>query len=159
MAKTVMCQDVDGSKHRISVDKLRWRPSAYGIVIKDGCVLVSEQFGGLVLPGGGIDLGELPEETVVREIKEETGIDVANPELLAMESTFFKLPESHKGEYIQSIMLYYACKATHGNLSTDAFTDYDLKYTGQPQWLPLELLDSVKVAGTVDWRKFVRNIA
>jgi 8-oxo-dGTP pyrophosphatase MutT (NUDIX family) len=31
----------------------------------------------LALPGGAMDLGEFMAETVVREVKEETGIDVA----------------------------------------------------------------------------------
>lgn len=36
-----------------------------------------------VLPGGGIDPGELPEEAVIREVKEETGLDVVITQKLA----------------------------------------------------------------------------
>jgi len=33
-------------------------------------------YGGWTLPGGGMEPGEHPEQTVVREVKEETGFDV-----------------------------------------------------------------------------------
>jgi len=157
MTKTVVCVDMDGKEYRAPVDSLSWRPSAYGVVIKDGCVLVSEQFGGFVLPGGGLDLGELPEEAVIREIKEETGIAVTQPVLVGAESTFFKLPESHQGGFIQSILLYYACTFVGGELSNEHFTDHDQKHTGMPQWLPLEKVGSVKMSGTIDWRKYVQK--
>ncbi|MEM3578958.1 MAG: NUDIX hydrolase [Candidatus Bathyarchaeia archaeon] len=34
------------------------------------------------VPGGLVELGETVEEAVVREVKEETGLDVAEPELI-----------------------------------------------------------------------------
>jgi 8-oxo-dGTP diphosphatase len=34
------------------------------------------------VPGGLVELGERAEDAVVREVKEETGLDVANPELI-----------------------------------------------------------------------------
>jgi len=34
------------------------------------------------IPGGLVELGERIEETVIREVKEETGLDVDNPELI-----------------------------------------------------------------------------
>lgn len=37
-----------------------------------------------ILPGGGVDPGERPEEAAIREVKEETGIDVVITRLVAV---------------------------------------------------------------------------
>jgi 8-oxo-dGTP diphosphatase len=53
------------------------RPSAYGVIIDDAARLaVVRTPHGLFLPGGGIDPGESPRETVIREVREECGLDV-----------------------------------------------------------------------------------
>lgn len=159
MSKTITCVDIYGKEHEIPVSELRWRPSAYGITIKDGCLLVSKQFDGFDLPGGGVDLGELPEAAVVRETKEETGIDVANPSLIGGKSNFFKLPgSSAKGEFIQSIMLYYRCDYVGGEFSIEGFDEHEKQYGDMPEWLPLSKLDSIKVASSVDWRDLVHAV-
>ena len=53
------------------------RPSAYG-VISDGSerIAVVRNPLGLYLPGGGSEASETPEETVVRETREECGLTV-----------------------------------------------------------------------------------
>jgi len=53
------------------------RPSAYGVVVDErGLVAVVRTPTGLHLPGGGSDDGEAPAATVVREVREETGLAV-----------------------------------------------------------------------------------
>src|SRR5579872_46132 len=103
---TVTCVDIAGKTYEVPISQLRWRPSAYGIVIKDEAVLLSPQFkdNSYDLPGGGVDLGELLEEAVIREVKEESGLEVAHPRILHTFSSFFKLPRSDKSEFVQSIM-------------------------------------------------------
>jgi 8-oxo-dGTP diphosphatase len=60
----------------------RQRVAAYAIIIRDDTILMSRLAPYLVareqwtLPGGGIDFGEDPRDAVVREVHEETGIDV-----------------------------------------------------------------------------------
>lgn len=54
------------------------------ITNKDGKILLirlnnGPWKGGLCIPGGGIEPGEMSFETIKREIKEETGIDLKNP--------------------------------------------------------------------------------
>jgi 8-oxo-dGTP diphosphatase len=56
----------------------RDRESVYGIALDDsGRVLLVWTKGKLVLPGGGVDAGETPEEALCREILEETGWKVS----------------------------------------------------------------------------------
>ena len=53
--------------------RYRDRPGAYGVLLLDGEVLLAEQRGDLLLPGGGIDPGETPVRALHREVYEETG--------------------------------------------------------------------------------------
>ena len=59
----------------------RQRVAAYAVIVRGGEVLLSRlapsiSEGGLwTLPGGGIDFGEHPDDAVVREVHEETGLD------------------------------------------------------------------------------------
>lgn len=61
------------------------RKRAAGIIIKDGKILLlHRQKAGRVyyiIPGGGIEKGETPEQAAKREIKEETNLDVEIGEL------------------------------------------------------------------------------
>ena len=52
------------------------RPAAYALIFKsDRRIAVSKARRGYFLPGGGADPHETPEETVIREVKEETSRD------------------------------------------------------------------------------------
>ena len=45
------------------------------ILLLENKILVSYYGGVILLPGGSIDKGETPDEAIIRELKEETGID------------------------------------------------------------------------------------
>lgn len=68
---------------------------AYGLIVKDGKILLIRKFGGpydgkLDLPGGTIEFGEKPAQTLKRELEEETGIEILNYELFDANSVTFK---------------------------------------------------------------------
>jgi 8-oxo-dGTP diphosphatase len=53
------------------------RPSAYGLLEdQDGRIAVVRSQDGIFLPGGGIEIGETPEEAIRREALEECGLIV-----------------------------------------------------------------------------------
>lgn len=57
------------------------------VMICDGKILLEKRMnepgkGKWSIPGGLVELGESVEKTVVREVKEETGLDVEKPELI-----------------------------------------------------------------------------
>jgi len=161
MARTIKSVDVHGKTYDVSVEDLRWRPSAYGIVIHEGKVLLSPQFGEnrYDLPGGGMDLGETPEVAVIREVKEETGLDVANPKLVDGVSRFFTFAHTNNAEHVQSLMLYYACDLVGGALSIEGFDEYEKEYARMAVWFPAADLDSIEIASTYDWRNLIKEVA
>ena len=69
------------------------RVGAYAVIVQDGAVLLSHWNprhptlrGAWSLPGGGMEIGEQPAETAVREVLEETGFTVELDELLGVHS-------------------------------------------------------------------------
>lgn len=158
MSKTITCVDIYGKEHEVPVSELTWRPSAYAIVIKDDRILLSKQFGnGYDLPGGGVDLGELLEDAVIRETKEETGIDVANPRLITAENSFFTFTHSGGGS-IQSLQFFYKCDFVGGEFSIDGFDEYEKQYADMPEWIPLNELPNIIVKSSIDWREVVKKV-
>ena len=74
---------------------------SYGLILDNNNIVLIKKNGGpyngkLDLPGGTIEFGETPEETLIREIEEEVGIKVLEYELFDGNSVTFEW--EHKGE-------------------------------------------------------------
>ena len=73
----------------------RQRVAAYAYVLRDDALLLTRNSalgphpGVWTLPGGGVDHGESPRETVMREIHEECGLEGAIGELLTVDDHHF----------------------------------------------------------------------
>ena len=78
--------------------------SAKGVLIHRGRVLLlKNERGEWELPGGRLDEGETPEETVVREIREETGLLVSVVSLV--DAWVYQVTRSER-----VLVLEYACR-------------------------------------------------
>ncbi len=90
--------------------------AAVALVDADGRVLLSKrplgkQLGGLwEFPGGKVEQGERPETALIRELKEELGIDVAESCLAPL--TF----ASHAYEEFHLLMPLYVCRRWKGQV-------------------------------------------
>lgn len=152
---------IDGERYPVEASELTWRPGVYGIVIDDGKILLSPQHGfGYDLPGGGMEFGEDFEQTVIREVKEETGIDVQPDKLLEIDTNLFVWEPNNplKRKTMQSLMFYYQCYPTGGVLSTEGFDDEEKSYAGMAEWVELSRLNEIKIASTIDFRPIVRRL-
>lgn len=77
-------------------------------------------------PGGAIELGETPQMAAVREVKEETGLDVEVGELIGVYTECdMKYPN---GDEAQSICMAYELKVVSGELCRDESETLELKY-------------------------------
>ena len=71
----------------------RDRPGAYGVLWRDGEMLLVEHDGQILLPGGGIDPGESPSQALHREVWEETGWRIGTPRKLGNFVRYGWLPD------------------------------------------------------------------
>ena len=116
----------------------RSRVSAYGIAVDDGRLLVVRladsspifEPGLWHLPGGGIDAGEQPADTLAREFAEETGLTLSAAELVDARSY-----SAHRlGVNWQLVALFYRVSL---NSTTGIVSEAD-GTTDAATWLPLD---------------------
>jgi 8-oxo-dGTP diphosphatase len=87
-----------------------------GVVVRDGRVLLIRRgkqplYGRWIVPGGTVELGETLEQAVVREIREETGLEVEPLEML----TAFDRIEREGGTVLYHFVIVdYVCRYRSG---------------------------------------------
>jgi ADP-ribose pyrophosphatase YjhB (NUDIX family) len=98
------------------------RVSSYALLMEDERILLCRlsphisSRGEWTLPGGGIEFGEHPEEAVVREVREETGLDVRLTELAHVDSIVFSITEGR----MHAIRFIYRAEIIGGQLTHEA---------------------------------------
>lgn len=111
------------------------------------------------IPGGWADIGDTPTEAVLKEIKEETGIDA---EVVRLVAIYDKREHSHPPEphYIYKLMFF--CKATGGKLEAgfdmlgaDYFPLDKLPELSKDRILESQLLHLFKLVKENDFNVFV----
>jgi ADP-ribose pyrophosphatase YjhB (NUDIX family) len=114
------------------------RVAAYALVVRDGQVLLTRNSargphpGTWTLPGGGIDHGEDPRATVVREVREETGLACTPGEVLDVTSTHFEgtAPSGRREDF-------HALQVVFEATVEDAGEPRVLESGGAAAWVPL----------------------
>jgi len=90
-------------------------------VIDQGKILMVRETmdGKWSLPGGWVDVGDSPAESIRREVLEETGLTV---EVVKLAAVFDKLKHDHPPAPNHSYLVYFLCDLTGGELSTSVET-------------------------------------
>jgi ADP-ribose pyrophosphatase YjhB (NUDIX family) len=118
------------------------RIGAYGLCRDDaGRVLLARNSalsafpGQWTLPGGGVEQGEHPDDTVVREFAEETGLTVRVTGLRSVTADVFRLPGTDTWEHTDRII--YDVQPVGGTLRNEAEGTTELVDWVDPDGLPL----------------------
>ncbi|MGW1954803.1 NUDIX hydrolase [Streptomyces sp. NPDC001920] len=135
------------------------RVAAYAICVRDGQLLLARSpapRGGFewVLPGGGMEHGEDPYDTVVRELEEETGYLVEPTGLLGIDSSHRVFPGRFgRGVDHHGVRLVYEARITGGDLRHEVNGSTDMA-----AWHPLDDVPGLTRVRMVDlglslWRE------
>jgi 8-oxo-dGTP diphosphatase len=108
----------------VTAGRERQRIAAYGIVRDDADRLLLARAAPLLslhgrwfLPGGGVQHGESPPDSLRREIAEESGLAIVPGELLDVLSDVRTIPD---GTSLHTVRLIYLVESWHGTLRPEA---------------------------------------
>ncbi|MFG6497115.1 NUDIX domain-containing protein [Fictibacillus sp. UD] len=89
--------------------------------------------GGWGLPGGLMELGESFEETAVREVKEETGLDIDGLTQLHVYSGKDHYLQTPNGDELYAVTAVYTASSVSGELCIDEDESFDFRYFAADQ--------------------------
>lgn len=117
------------------------RPAAAVAVVNGGRVLMVKRndSGNWTLPGGTLDLGESMTDCAIRELREETGLDVSLVDIIGTYTDPNILIEYSDGEVRQEFTIVYYGTASTSHVFLD---DESCGYA----WIDLEEIDNVAMA-------------
>lgn len=144
----IICKDVYGNEHKVKSKDLKLRVGVYAVIIENNKILLTRQWDGYSLIGGGLELGETIEDAIIREVKEETGLDFTPDRVVYYATTFFKRDEVHAPH--QSVQLYFSHKDIVGELNNANITASEKTYTtGSPEWVDVGRIGEIKFRHSV----------
>lgn len=127
------------------------RVAAYAVCVQDGQLLLARWVAGdgskrWTLPGGGMDHGEDPYDTVIREADEETGYVIEPRALLGIDSLRRRYPRQLGAVAdFHGLRIVYEARITGGELRHERDGSTDLA-----AWHPLDAVPGLDRVGLVD---------
>lgn len=112
------------------------RMAVRGIARRDGKILlVTGKFGDYKFPGGGVEPGETLEETLKREVREETGYTVKEGSLQKW-GVVKELRKGISADILEMDSHYFFCEV-EGPAAEQNLDEYEKEYRFRPVWVTL----------------------
>lgn len=109
-----------------------------GVLIKDNKILLTKDGDDYSLPGGHSQIGEISQETIIREFKEEAGLDVEPLNVISTYENFWKWDDKN----CHQLCIYYRLKMVNETQKLVPNPDTnDTKFI----WLELEELKNINL--------------
>jgi ADP-ribose pyrophosphatase YjhB (NUDIX family) len=131
---------------------MSFRLAAYAVCIEDGRILLAryvprEGQSHWTLPGGKVEHGEDPFDTVIREVAEETGCDAVVERLLGVDSRVIPAAERWLPGPIphQNVGIFYGVRITGGQLRPEPNGA-----TAESVWTPIATVAQLPRSSLVD---------
>lgn len=126
----------------------RLRVAAYALIHDAGRILlcrlsreIPEWEGHWTLPGGGLEFGESPDDAVVREVREETGLIVRITDIAGIDNLYIR----RDSEDFQGIRIIYLVTVIGGELRHEVSGTTD-----RCEWHQLDRLSELKMVELVE---------
>jgi len=134
MNDRITCRKIGGGTVEVPREEMTFRPSAYGIITRgERILLIRQPDGRLFFPGGGMEIDETVPETVVREVREETGQEVTVGALACFhEECLFYTPETVAWH---SLCFFHYCELVSDPTTEMRGVDEELE--GRPEWVEI----------------------
>jgi len=139
---TIPCQSIYENWVEIPIEKLRFRPSVYAVIVNGGKALLMTNHSSCkyTFPGGGVEIDETLEQALRREMREETGLEVEIGPLLHVQEHFFYYDPGDAA--FHSFMFYYRCRLQTTEIAPRQ-TEFD--ESEAPAWVDLAALERDQV--------------
>lgn len=114
------------------------RPSVRGIIIKDGKIAMvhSLKYNYYKLPGGGIEEGEAYEDTLIREVREESGL-VVKPDSIREYGYVRRIEKGKVDDIFIQENFYYLCEVEE-EYTVQNLDDYEEEEKFVPEFVTIE---------------------
>jgi len=122
-------------------------PAASAVITdEDGRLLLAKRTDNdlWTIPGGTMKPGETIAETAIREVKEETGIDVEVASLVGIYSNPQHVVEYSDGEVRQQFSVCFACRPVGGELATSDETS-EVGYFSPDELRGMDIQTSIRL--------------
>lgn len=113
-----------------------------GVAVRDGKILlVRDRHGFWAGPGGWIEPGEDPEDAVIREVREELGVDATVTRAFRPHLVWNVERATEPASFL---LLVYGVRLASDNFTIDPDEITDARWTGPEDWPQLQMLPYVR---------------